>query len=750
MGEIIQLRPPTGGSRQGPRDRRGRRYWLPVVIALGVAIGVAGVVYVASEDVRSGIDGLVGRRSEVSASPTGTPIDIEGRVQAAIATAQAPASPAPDVQATTEAAIASTVEALAPTPTGEAALLAIASTPTPTQTATATPTPTSTLSPTATAVPANATPTPTRTATPTRTSTPTPTATATNTPTPTRTATPTSTPTPTPTPEPRAVLVLWADATIDGYWSDGTANVTVSAVLRNDGNLRVDAPQTITATCTVSAGALEGCDRKIVLTLPDGFRPASERFTMRAPVGVTTVTFGYGDGKWLTLPVAVPERILGVSRDLWECYSDRVVNDQFLGGCGGWQSPTVVKWLNDVPVKVWATGDATHVAVLESVLTELAPVLDLEFVWVGSEEQADFRAYVGMPRSQASDLGFDRDKKWVDYWGFAGANVNRGEATSGYMVMWDIGRSPIDAIRSVTFHEALHALVPISHSTSPTSIMGGSGLNKPSPRDLDLFRLNSHRLVRPGMTMEQVRQVIVLDDELLDGPQAKAESRAPLDLVWRAYVALAEADSASFRLSGGWIERHCGHTFGIRRGPIEVKIGDFRTFRDDATLIYLNLQPAQFFIRYSPEVGEWLHWQLSGDGTWQRVQRQAVVDASSYWLWNGKLLRTLRSLIMDGVPDDATVEETADGNIVVKATLAPSSHVNMWHKWDSEGDRVILTLVLAHVTAEIVGYTWEGRSDPAANPGGCLVYREVATDGQIGVEIDVPDSIRDELNEAGS
>ena len=718
-------------------------------------IAVVGVVYTANEDVRSRVDDFIGRRSGASASPTETPIDIEGHVQAAIATAQAPSSPAPDVRATTEAAIASTVEALLPTPTAEAVPLALASTPTSTPNRSPSSAPTHT-SPTATHVPATATPTPTptSTATPTVTPSPTPTATPTNSPTPTPTATPTNTPTPTPTPFPKAVLVLEADAVIEGYWSDGTADVTVSATLRNTGNLQVDAPQTITSACTP---ATEGCHQEITLDLPDGYRPASAQFTIRAPMGVTTVMFGYGDGKSLTLDVDVPERILGVARDLWECYSDRppggVESAASIRRLRRLESPTVQKWLNDVPVKVWATGDATHIAVLETVLTELAPVLDLEFVWVSSEEEADLKAFVGVPRSRASEIGFDRDPEWVDYWGFASANVNGGEATSGHFVIWDIGvaafRSPIDSIRSVTIHEALHALVPIGHSTRPASIMGGSGLNKPSPRDLELIRLNSHRLVRPGMTMEEVRQIIVLNDELLDAPQAAIEPREPLDLIWRAYVALAEADSASFRLSGGWIERHCGFTFGVRRGPIEMKIGDFRPLTDDSALIYLNLQPAQFFARYSPEDNEWRHWQLLADGTWQEVERQVLVDASSYWLWEGKLLRTLRSLIMDGVPDTATVEETADGNLVVKATLAPSSHVNMWDKWDAEGDRVSLTLVLAPATAEIVGYTWEARSDPAANPGVCLIYREVATDGQIGVDIVVPDSIQNELDKAG-
>ena len=267
----------TGGSHQRPGNRRGGGYRLPVAIALGAAVAVVGVVYTANEDVRSRVDDFIGRLSGASASPTETPIDIEGHVQAAVATAQAPSSPAPDVRATTEAAIASTVEALLPTPTAEAVPLALASTPTSTRTAAPphSPTPTRTATTPATATP---TPTPTATATPTATPSPTPTATAT----PTATPSPTNTPTPTPTPEPRAVLVLEADAVIDGYWSDGTADVTVSATLRNDGDLRVDAPQTITSTCTPAA---EGCHQEMTLDLPDGYRPGTATVHRPGPDG---------------------------------------------------------------------------------------------------------------------------------------------------------------------------------------------------------------------------------------------------------------------------------------------------------------------------------------------------------------------------------------------------------------------------------------------------------------------------------
>ena len=550
------------------------------------------------------------------------------------------------------------------------------------------------------------------------------------------------------------MLVLEADSVIDGYWSDGTADVTVSVTLRNDGNLRVGAPQTITSICIPATDALEGCHREITLTLPDGYHPASEKFTVRAPMGVTTVVFNYNGDQSLTLDVEVPERILGVARDLWECYSHRpsqgtAVNGEWLDGCGGWKSPTVRKWLSDVPVKVWATGEPAYVDIFETVLAGLGPTLDLEFEWVGSEDEADFRAYVGIQRSDAPDLGFKPES--TEWGGFAGSSPRNGETTSAYMVVWHLDpegfRSPTDRIRAITLHEAAHALVPVGHNTRPASGIDGAGLTVPSPRDLELIRLNSHRLVRPGMTMEEVRQVIVLDDELLDAPRVTIEQREPLELIWRAYVALAEADSASFRLSGGWIDRKCGFTFGVRRGPIEMTIGDFGLFKDDPALILLNLQPTQFFIRYSLKDREWRHWQLSGDGTWQQVERQVLVDASSWWLWHGKLLRTLRSLIMDGIPEGAVVEETADGNLTVQATLEPSSHVNMWD-WNKKV-AVDFTLVLDRETAVTEGYTWEARYDPVARAGSCLVYREVATDGQIGVEIAVPQAIQNELNGAG-
>ena len=545
-------------------------------------------------------------------------------------------------------------------------------------------------------------------------------------------------------------LVLGAESNVVGYWSDGTADVEVTATLQNDGTLRLDGAQDITATCLAEGGESRDCREELSLSLPDGFAPASESFTLRLPMGATTLKFDYGENEPLTFDVEVPERILGVDRDLWECYADRPPEGSALGahnewtaGCGGWGTGTVEKWLNDVPVKMWATGDALHIRTLETVLADLAPILNLEFEWSDSEEEADFKAFVGVDRADAAELGFDF-KAYLGPYGTGSANVYGGEATSGNIVIWRLDWTPRDSFRSVITHEALHALGPIFHTTRPASIMGGSGLSLMSPRDADLIRLNSHPLVRPGMSMGEVRKVMVLTDELLDYPEIESDATPddPIDLVWRAYVALEEAGSASFRLSGGWTDRACNFTFGVRRGPIELSIGDFKLFKDNPALSYLNIHTSQFYIIYPRTDQEWTHWQLSPQGTWERVDHETVADASSWWVWNGKLHAAIRSVLMDGSPEDISVDKTTDGNLRLHVTL-DESYINLWD-W-TPGDSVDFTLVVNPESFEVVGYTWELHKDPANNPNSCLAYKEVATDGRLGVDIQVPESIRNEL-----
>ena len=726
--------------------RRGRRNSTSpkLIAAMVLVIGVGTVAYFVFMD-GSGLD--IGGSGQRPGS--------EEPIAAA-----APQSPTPDLASSMPAPIPTDTPTDTPTPT-HTPTPQPSDTPTPTGTillAADTPTPPSSGTPTLTPQPTN-TPTPMPATIPASTSTPIPT----NTPAPV----PTITPTPTHTPVPVVKLVLGAESNVVGYWSDGTADVEVTATLRNDGTLRLDRARDVTATCIAQNDESRDCRQELSLSLPGGFAPAATSFTLRLPVGATTLDFDYGGSEPLTLNIDVPERILGVDRDLWECYADRPPEGFALGahndwtaGCGGWGKPTVEKWLNDVPVKVWATGDPDYIAVLETILSELSPILNLEFEWVDIEEEADFKAFVGVSRSEADSLGVSDPFYADEAWGFASANVNRGEATSGYIVVWHTDltglTSRIDAIRGVTIHEALHALgpighrVPLGHSSRPLSFMEVAKLGVLSPRDRQLLEINSHPLVRPGLTMDTVRQLVVLTEELLDYPLIESEAAPddPLELIRRAYVELERAGSASFLLSGGWTgDERCNRPFGVRRGPIEMSIGDFSLTGDwpdlDPALVHLDFHTSRFLIRR--EDGEWLHWWRSPRGAWEMVYRDAVVTASSYWLWNGKLLTTLRSVLWDGSSEDIRVDETADGDLRLQVTLN-HSYVYLW-EWKPVDKSLDFTLVVDPKTFAVAGYTWELHRDPDAHSGPCLSFKEVATDGRLGVDIDKlldqPEAVRD-------
>ena len=391
-----------------------------------------------------------------------------------------------------------------------------------------------------------------------------------------------------------------------------------------------------------------------------------------------------------------------------------------------------------MPVKVWATGDPLYIEHFKTVLEDLSPIMDLEFLWVETEHEADFKGFIGVQREDIDQLGLQPDT--VDYGGFASASTISGEARSGYLVVWYIDEAPPV---NITVHEALHALVPMHHSTRPTSVMGGSGLGLLSPRDEALFRLNSHPLIRPGMTMQEVENLIVFRDELIDEPTAEPVTD-PIRMVWRALVSLDEADSAGYNLSGGRTDRECNQTFGVRRGPSQFKIGRFRFWGDDPALLHFDDHANEFYTFWSHSKGEWQRIVRPLNGTeWRFVTHQEISDMTYWWVWNGKLHKTIRSVLQDAESGDITVQATDDDRIRLNVTLDSSYvHMNFWDRDQWRVKSVDFTLTLNPDTFAIEGYRWVLHNDPDTHPGNpCLTYEEVATDFELGVEIKLPDEI---------
>ena len=127
------------------------------------------------------------------------------------------------------------------------------------------------------------------------------------------------------TPAPTVELVLDAEAAVAGYWSDGTANVELTASLSNEGDLRFEDAQRIAVTCLESGVSVPGCGSDFSISLSDGYGPASYTLTLRVPMGEVSFEFDYGAVESTTLDIEVPERILGVDRDVWACYQRYVV-----------------------------------------------------------------------------------------------------------------------------------------------------------------------------------------------------------------------------------------------------------------------------------------------------------------------------------------------------------------------------------------------------------------------------------------
>ena len=128
----------------------------------------------------------------------------------------------------------------------------------------------------------------------------------------------------------------------DEYWSDGTANVDVAFSLRNEGYAPFEGEQTVNVVCLREEQIVEGCGGEATVSLEDGFGPSvAEPLMLRMPMGATLLEAEYGAEEAGGFEVTVPERILGVEREVWECFSDRPGSGADNEGCGGWFSETI-------------------------------------------------------------------------------------------------------------------------------------------------------------------------------------------------------------------------------------------------------------------------------------------------------------------------------------------------------------------------------------------------------------------------
>ena len=540
--------------------------------------------------------------------------------------------------------------------------------------------------------------------------------------------------------KPEVEFVLDVLVDVLGYRQDGTAEVELSVALQNDGYSPAEDPPVASLECRMNGGPLSGCGGQLDgLVLADGFGPVEGTARLEVPMGVELRAV-LGDHA-ISNSVTVPERILGVQRDIWECFKDRppreaTYENDFLGGCGGWTSATVFKWDQGEPVRVWAhpSGDELYIQVLKETLDRLSALLNLDFEWVDTVEEATLRAFVGVPQSWSGRVGFPT--YCGDAAGCAGPDgFEDGRITSAALSVWLNTRIRSreqlrDEIEHVTLHEALHALADMHHRPVTSSVMAvNAALRLPSlsASDEAMLRLYADPLVLPGMTIPQVQRLIVFADELVDPipDQAPPEDDA-VRLAERAYAALLEAGSARFRIRGRWPGGGCDHIFSGFH-----EIGGF--VRGYPSVVHFDNNSADIFLINQPGTG-WTGWRHIV-GEWRSGNLGQVYDIT-YWRQGfTDPVEMLLNVITHARPGELTVAQPSERTVTLSGTLEgvpPPAWAN--------GTTLGISITLDAETYRISDYEMRWRFDVRSS-GSCSRYEVDATEGQYGVPVSLPAAI---------
>ena len=445
-------------------------------------------------------------------------------------------------------------------------------------------------------------------------------------------------------------------------------------------------------------------------------------------------------------PTPAPDTadLVPVEPEVWDCYLDRDVTDAAYAvyGCGGWgPEETVYKWDNDNPVVVWATGAELYLDLLEEAITELSPILMLDFRMTDQKDEANLLACMGVAKDRlGEDCGPPATESELKAAGYALGRLSddvQGEITSGYVVVWLDEQDSRAIAKHVVIQELLHAVSGVHHTPAsrPDSIMGrpGSYLPRLSPLDVKLLQLNSHPAIRPGMTMEDVRALIDLRES--------SEEPEPLDMVWEVAIGMVAADATRFHLSGGWTG-DCDQPFATASQPHILDLYDFPRFLfTGARGARYQTQHRDYWMAYNQnDTGQQRRYWIGGESsTLEQVPLERLHTDLLWYEWPNKFPRTLHSLISEW--DNENVSVTAlDDRIMMRILLYESYREHLRHE---EIQRLEFILTFDAETYEVLSYEWKLKWRP--RPGYCTTYEEIVHRIEIGVELELPGEVEEFL-----
>lgn len=434
--------------------------------------------------------------------------------------------------------------------------------------------------------------------------------------------------------------VFASEAELVGYYSNGDAAINVTASLRNDGAEPIPGDYLIAITCFKDEEVVSTCGEVLTIELTNGYGPASGSAMVRSPAGEINLDLDGGEivdvNKSIAdeIEISIPERIVGIDRELWRCFSDTTPSDEFpRGSCSGREGDTINKWSQDKPVTIWVNGLSAYSEQFQDMLQQLAPQLNFTYQLVPEERRADIAVYVGISDDDARALGFNNCD---GFWGCTDYETDEsGEIVAGEIVIFEINDSGLrqlglinESIQYAMLQGMMQIMVPMGYRDVPDSAMSiDTGLRFPtmSASDREIVRILTSPLVETGDTTTDIEGLIVFSDEVLD-----VQEPVPLtniDIIENARLKLHDEGSVLYNMRGEW----SGGTCIDRFGPSQVTVSEFSSHRG---LRYRFTDASErFYAFWRSENGRAEYWD-GGTRTWRRFSVADEQELISETAWS--------------------------------------------------------------------------------------------------------------------
>ncbi len=470
----------------------------------------------------------------------------------------------------------------------------------------------------------------------------------------------------------RAAVELEFDAVAEliGYYSNGDALISLAASLANLGAESMPGQYSVNVSCFADAEVISNCGDVINFDLTDGFGPTYGITELRVPQGAVNLHMdsdnvpGTDEHVDAQLTVTVPERIVGIDREVWNCFRDTSYSDEFpKGSCSGRERDVVHKWPSDAPVTIWINGKSTYDEEFEKVLEAVASEINFEYQLLPDIDGASIIAYVGITEEDARELELDECE---EPWGCARYQTDEeGNVVSAELIVFEVDSTSLEQLRLTDemidyalMQQITRVALPIGTRNAADSVLSvDKSLRFPrlSDSDRQIAHIISSPLVQSGNTTEDIADLIVFSDELLD--PAEPEPLTPRQIIEQAHLKLHQSGGTLFTMQGEWRGDTCIDSFG----PSQVTIASYSAHR--GIRYRLSDASSRFYVLLRSQDGRAEYWNGAGQ-TWRRFFASDEQDLIQDTAWNPQYsdpLTMLASVLWFGPDEIIDFKETDEG-----------------------------------------------------------------------------------------